>query len=143
MRVTRLPDSSHVGRRYAAPGQVIDPERAAAFGAAIAGADGAAPSGEVPPTFAAVYCLFPTLAMLFSDPDVGVNLAGLIHGEQSFEWPAPVHAGDVVDSTAEIVGVDDKRGMTFLTLAVESTRPSDGQVVCSGRALLLIRGAPS
>ena len=138
-----MPDSSHVGRRYEAPGQVIDPQRAAAFAAAIAGADGVAPSGDVPPTYAAAYCLFPTMAMLFSDPDVGVNLAGLIHGEQSFEWPAPVHAGDVVDSTAEIVGVEDKRGMTFLTLAVESNRPSDGAVVCRGRALLLIRGAPS
>lgn len=138
-----MPDSSHVGRRYEAPGQMIDPERAAAFAAAIAGPDAAGPTGEVPPTFAAAYCLFPTLAMLFSDPDVGVDLAGLIHGEQSFEWPATVHAGDVVDSAAEIVGVEDKRGMTFLTLAVESKRPSDGEVVCRGRALLLIRGAPS
>ena len=138
-----MPDSSHVGRRYEAPGQVIDADRAAAFARAIAGADSGAGDGGVPPTFAAAYCLFPSLALLFTDPEVGVNLAGLIHGEQSFEWPAPIRGGDVVDSSAEIVGVEEKRGMTFLTLTVESRRPADGAVVCRGRSLMIIRGAPS
>ena len=138
-----MPDRSHVGRRYEASGQVIDAERADAFAGAIAGSDARALRGAVPPTYAAVYCLFPTMLMLFSDPDVGVNLAGLIHGEQSFEWPEPVRPGDVVDSTAEIVDVEEKRGMTFLTLAVESKRPADGAVVCRGRSLMIIRGGQS
>ena len=135
-----MPDASHVGRRYEARGQVIDPERARQFAAAISGTDGVPFPGAVPPTYAAVYCLFPTLGQLFGDPEVGVNLAGLIHGEQSFEWPASVHEGDVIDSSVEIVGVDDKRGMTFLTLEVEATRPGDGEVVCRGRSLMIIRG---
>ena len=138
-----MPDRSHVGRRYEAPGQVIDAERAGMFAGAIAGSDARALGQAVPPTYAAVYCLFPTLALLFTDPEVGVNLAGLIHGEQSFEWPEAVLAGDVVDSTAEIVDVEEKRGMTFLTLAVESTRPTDGAVVCRGRSLMIIRGGQS
>jgi hypothetical protein len=138
-----MPDSSHVGRRYEATGQVIDTERVEAFARAIGGTDGVALGDAVPPTFAAVYCLFPTLALVFTDPEVEVNLAGLIHGEQSFEWPRPVRRGDVVDSTAEIVGVEEKRGMTFLTLAVESRRPADGEVVCRGRALMIIRGGQS
>lgn len=138
-----MPNSSHIGRRYEAPGQVIDAERAGAFARAIAGPDDGAAGHDVPPTFAAAYCLFPTLALLFTDPEVEVNLAGLIHGEQSFEWPAPVHTGDVVDSSAEIAGVEEKRGMTFLTLEVESRRPADGAVVCRGRSLMIIRGAPS
>ncbi|HEX6537605.1 MAG TPA: MaoC family dehydratase N-terminal domain-containing protein [Candidatus Dormibacteraeota bacterium] len=138
-----MPNSSHIGRRYEAPGQVIDAERAGAFARAISGPGDGASAEDVPPTFAAAYCLFPTLALLFTDPDVEVNLAGLIHGEQSFEWPVPVHAGEVVDSSAEIVGVEEKRGMTFLTLDVESRRPADGAVVCRGRSLMIIRGAPS
>lgn len=137
-----MPDQSHVGRRYEAPGQLIEAERVEAFSRAIAGSE-SAPMPDVPPTFAAVYCLFPTLAKLFTDPEVGVNLAGLIHGEQAFEWPSPVRAGDVVDATAEIVNVEEKRGMTFLTLAVEARRPADDQVVCRGRSLMIIRGAPS
>lgn len=137
-----MPDRSHIGRRYEAPGQLVDAGRTEAFARAIAGADAVA-FPDVPPTFAAVYCLFPTLALLFTDPEVGVNLAGLIHGEQSFEWPSQVRAGDVIDSTAEIVNVEEKRGMTFLTLAVEARRPADEQVVCCGRSLMIIRGAPS
>src|SRR4029077_12776295 len=101
-----MPDQSHVGRRYSAPGQRIAPESARAMAQAIAGADTVREADTVPPTFAAVYCLGPTLAPLFTDPEVGIDLAGLIHGEQSFEWPAPVHPGDVIDATAEITSID-------------------------------------
>ena len=138
-----MPDPSHVGKRYAAPGQVVDGERARQMAAAIGGPDGAFEGDAVPPTFAAVYCLAPTLAQLFTDPEMGVNLAGLIHGEQSFEFPEPVHAGDVIDASAEVVGVEDKRGMTFVTLAVEAKRSGDDRVVCRGRSLMIIRGAPA
>jgi acyl dehydratase len=94
--------------------------------------------GAVPPTYAAVYCLFPTLYKLFADAEVGVNLAGLVHGEQSFEWPAPVHGGDVIDASAVITSVEDKRGMTFLTIDHEASR-QDGETVCRGRSLMIIR----
>jgi len=104
-----MPDQSHVGRRYTAPDQVIDAERAELMARAIAGSAEVAEPGAVPPTFAAVYCMAPTLAQVFADPDVGINLAGLIHGEQAFEWPEPVRAGDVVDATAEITAVQEKR----------------------------------
>ena len=136
-----MPDKSHVGRRYEAPGQVIEPERSRQFAAAIGGANGAAFAAGLAPTYAAVYALAPTFAQLFTDAEVGVNLAGLIHGEQAFEWPTPAHEGDVVDASAEIVGVEEKRGMTFLTLQVEARRPADDQVVCRGRSMMIIRGA--
>jgi acyl dehydratase len=95
----------------------------------------------VPPTFAAVYCLGPTLAQLFSDAEVGIDLAGLIHAEQTFEWPEQVRPGDVVDATTEITAVDAKRGMTFVRLAMEATRSGDQAVVCRGAALMIVRSA--
>ncbi len=133
-----MPDSSHVGRSYRAPGQVVDGERAARFAAAIAGDDEVFQPGTVPPTYAAVYLMFPALGQIFGDAEVGINLAGLIHGEQSFRFHAPIAAGDVVDSEATIASVDQKRGMTFVGVDMESTK--DGTPVCSGRALLIIRG---
>jgi hypothetical protein len=136
-----VPDQSHVGRRYSAPGQRVAPEAAAQMAAAIAGPDQVAEPGTVPPTFAAVYCLGPTLAQLFSDAEVGIDLAGLIHAEQSFEWPEQVRPGDVVDATAEITAVDAKRGMTFVRLAMEATRAGDRAVVCRGAALMIVRSA--
>jgi N-terminal half of MaoC dehydratase len=134
-----VPDRSHVGRRYSAPGQRIDPEPVLAMARAIAGTGEVREAGAVPPTYAAVYCLAPTLAQVFGDPEVGIDLAGLIHGEQSFEWPEPVHPGDVIDVTTEITSVDTKRGMTFVRLAMEATRPVDNAVVCRATSLMIVR----
>jgi hypothetical protein len=134
-----VPDKSHVGRRYTAPGQRIAPESARAVAKAIAGTTQVREPDSVPPTFAAVYCLGPTLAKLFGDSEVGIDLAGLIHGEQSFEWPEPVRPGDVVDATAEITSVDTRRGMTFVRLAMEAIRPADNAVVCRGTSLMIVR----
>ncbi len=136
-----MPDHSHVGRRYSAPGQRIAPESARAMAEAIAGSGQVPEPDAVPPTFAAVYCLGPTLAQLFGDPEVGIDLAGLIHGDQSFEWPEPVRPGDVVDATAEIVSVETKRGMTFVRLAMEAVRPADHAVVCRATSLMILRAA--
>jgi len=138
-----MPDASHVGRRYSAPGQVVDPDRAGRMAAVIAGAEEAPDRDVIPPTFAAVYCLAPAMAQLFSDQEVGINLAGLIHGEQRFEWPEPVRAGDVVDSEGVIESIEEKRGMTFLRVRVEATRPADGAVVCRSSSLMIVRGAAS
>src|SRR5205085_5336769 len=125
MAATPMPDASHVGRRYEARGQVVEVARARAMARAIAGADEPFEPDGVPPTFASVYCLAPTFAQLFTDEQVGINLAGLIHGEQSFEWPEPVRSGDVIDASAEIAGIEEKRGMTFVTLTVEAVRQAD------------------
>lgn len=133
-----MPDSSHVGRSYRAEGQVVDGTRAADFAKSIAGRDEVFQPGTIPPTFAAVYLMFPALGQVFGDAEVGINLAGLIHGEQSFTFHEPVAAGDVVDSEATIASVDDKRGMTFVGVDMRATRV--GTPVCSGRALLIIRG---
>lgn len=108
--------------------------------AAIAGPDPVAEPGAVPPTFAAVYCLSPTFAQLFADQEVGIDLAGLIHAEQSFEWPQPVRPGDVVDASTEITGIETKRGMTFVHLSMEAVRADDRAVVCRGTGLMLVRG---
>lgn len=137
-----MPDPSHAGRRYDAPGQVVDGARVARFARSVAGDGPGADLGEVPPTYAAVYCLFPTLGQLFLDPEVGLDLTGLVHGEQSFEFHRPVRSGDTIDASAEIVSIEDKRGRWFVTVAVEGHRP-DGEPVVSGRALLIAPGAAS
>lgn len=136
-----MPDSTHVGRRYVAQGQVVDPQGAARFAAAVAGSDPVPGDlGAVPPTYAAVYCLFPTLAQIFLDPEVGIRLDGMVHGEQEFTWHEPVSPGDVVDAAATIASVEDKRGRTYVTVEIEATRPENGARVLSGRALLLVAG---
>ncbi len=135
-----MPDLSHVGRRYLAPGQAVSAERVAEYASAVSGADAVYSPGSVPPAFAAVYCLLPSLAKVLADAELGIELAGLIHAEQSFEWPVPVRPGDVVEASAEVASVESKRGMTFVTLNLAATNQS-GHTVCRGRSLLLLRGA--
>lgn len=138
-----MPDASHVGRRYRADGQVIDADRVRSFAAAIAGDDPVAELGPVPPTYAAVYCLFPALGQLFFDSEVGLDLTGLVHGEQEFTFAGTVVPGDVVDADAEIVSVENKRGRVFVTVALRATRAGGGEQVCAGRALLIAAGSPA
>lgn len=137
-----MPDPSHVGRRYHAAGQVVDGERVRSFATAVAGDDQVFDPGAVPPTYAAVACLAPTMARVFMDSELGINLAGLIHGEQSFEWSGVLEAGDVIDSDAEISSIVEKRGLTFVTLLLEAKNQS-GATVCRGRSLLILRGGGS
>ena len=139
MTASSMPDASHVGRRFLASSQSVDAERVSRYAAAVGGTDGAYEPGSVPPTFAAVYCLMPTLAQLFADPELGIELAGLIHAEQSFEWPEPVRVGDVIDSSAEIASVERRRGLVFVTVSLEAVT-RQGRTVCRGRSLLLLRG---
>ena len=134
-----MPDQSHVGRRYEALAQKIEPEAVAAFAQAIAGADPVFDASSIPPTFAAVYCLYPTLGQLLMDDEVGIDLAGLIHGEQVFEWPNPLRAGDSVDASCRIAGVAEKRGLTFVDIECEAHRASDGVTVCRGTSKMIIR----
>jgi acyl dehydratase len=118
----------------------VRPERVAEYAAAVAGGDEVFSPGAVPPAFAAVYCLLPALAQVLADAEVGIELAGLIHAEQSFEWPVPAQPGDVVEASAEVASVEGKRGMTFVTLDLVAVNQS-GATVCRGRSLLLLRGS--
>ncbi|MGI8847504.1 MAG: MaoC family dehydratase [Candidatus Dormibacteria bacterium] len=134
-----MPDQSHVGRRYEAHGQTVDADRVSAFAQAVAGGDAGYAEGEIPSTFAAVYCLYPTLGQVFGDPEVGINLAGLVHGEQEFRWPNPVRLGDTIDATATIASVEEKRGLTFVGIDLTAVNQG-GLTVCNGRSLMIIRG---
>ena len=53
------------------------------------------PDVIAPPTFAIVVTSAANSALM-TDPDLGVNYAMIVHGEQSFTHTRPLHAGDVV-----------------------------------------------
>jgi hypothetical protein len=80
------------------------------------------------------------MAQLLGDQDLGLDLMKLVHGEQAFEFPNALSVGDVVDSTATLVSVDQKAGKTFLGIDLEAKRKADGATVCLGHSTLIIRG---
>ena len=92
-----------------------------------------------PPTFAIVVTSAGN-SKLMSDPDLGVNYAMVVHGEQSFTHARPLHAGDVVVAQSTIESIKQVRNMTTMAM-VTQVRTVDGEHVCTARSTLVERGA--
>jgi acyl dehydratase len=75
-----------------------------------------------------------------TDPEVGVNYAMIVHGEQSFEHSRPLHAGDVVVWQSTIESIRQRSDLTMLT-TVTQIRTVDGEHVCTARSTLVERGS--
>jgi acyl dehydratase len=97
------------------------------------------PDVIAPPTFAIVISSAAT-GKIVADPDLGVNYAMVVHGEQAFEHARPLHAGDVVVSQTTIESIKQIRNMTSLT-SVTEIRTVDGEHVGTARSTLIERGA--
>ncbi|MFH1150142.1 MAG: MaoC family dehydratase N-terminal domain-containing protein [Actinomycetota bacterium] len=91
-----------------------------------------------PPSFAAVYNLLGA-AKFFFDPEIQVNFAMLVHGEQEFEYLKPVKAGDVITSTGRIVDIAEKGNNDVIKFEARSVN-QDGDLVTIGRATFVVRG---
>ena len=97
------------------------------------------PDVIAPPTFAIVVSAAGS-AKVTHDPDLGVNYAMVVHGEQSFEHARPLHAGDVVVSQSTIESIRPIGSMTTMT-TVTQIHTVDGELVCTARSTLVERGA--
>jgi acyl dehydratase len=97
------------------------------------------PDVIAPPTFAIVVGAANS-ARVTHDPGLGVNYAMIVHGEQSFSYARPVHAGDVLVSQSTIESIRPVGSMTTLTTVTE-IRTVDGEHVCTARSTLVERGA--
>lgn len=97
------------------------------------------PDVIAPPTFAIVITSGAN-ARLMADPELGVNYAMVVHGEQSFTHSRPLHAGDVVVAQSTIESIKQIRTMTTMATVTE-IRTADGEHVCTARSTLVERGA--
>ena len=91
-----------------------------------------------PPMFAVVY-QFPAMAQAGVDPEVGMNLATLVHGGQEFAWGEPVCAGDEITTNVTCKSIDERDGKGFYVFESVSTN-QDGQRVCTGTWTNIVRG---
>jgi len=97
------------------------------------------PGLPVPPTF--LFCLEmegPNPAAIREM--LGLDYRRLLHGEQSFKYHAPAHAGDVLRFTQRIEDIYDKKGGA-LEFVVRSTRVDNqrGERVAEMRAVTVMR----
>jgi acyl dehydratase len=91
-----------------------------------------------PPMFCVVYSAG-AMAPAVLDPELGINLAMMVHGSQEFEWSEPVVAGDTITTTVKMKDRFDKNGMKFYVWGSESTN-QDGQNVVKGTWTNIVRG---
>ena len=91
-----------------------------------------------PPMFCVVYSA-PAVGPAVIDPEVGINLAAMVHGSQVFEWGEPVCAGDLVTTTARLSDLREKDDMTFYEFESVSVN-QDGQETVRGTWTDIVRG---
>jgi acyl dehydratase len=91
-----------------------------------------------PPMFAVVYSA-PAMAPAVLDPEIGMNLAMMVHGGQEFEWGKPVVAGDEITTTASVKDISERDGKGFYVFETVSTN-QHGDTVATGTWTNIVRG---
>lgn len=92
-----------------------------------------------PPMFCVVYSA-PAMGPAIMDPEVGINLAAMVHGSQEFEWGEPVCAGDVITTTPRLADLYEKEnGMIFYVYESVSVN-QDGEQTVKGTWTDIVRG---
>jgi acyl dehydratase len=91
-----------------------------------------------PPMFCVVYSA-PAMGPAILDPDVGINLATMLHGSQEFEWGEPVCSGDRVITQTTCKEIYEKNGMGFYVFESVSTN-QDGDRTVKGTWTNIVRG---
>jgi acyl dehydratase len=91
-----------------------------------------------PPMFCVVYSA-PAMGPAVLDPEVGMNLAAMVHGGQEFEWGEPVCSGDEITTTATCTDIYEKDGKGFYVFESTSLN-QDGKPTVRGTWTNIVRG---
>jgi acyl dehydratase len=91
-----------------------------------------------PPMFCVVYSA-PAMGPAILDPDVGINLAAMVHGGQEFEWGEPVCSGDEITTAATCADIFEKDGKGFYVFESLSTN-QDGETTVRATWTNIVRG---
>jgi len=126
---------AHAGRQYppTEPYEVTA-VKVSEFVAALGGQPlGPVGAGSVaPPTFAAVLAATAWQAM-FDDPELGLALRRIVHGEQRFAFDRPLRVGDRVRATLTLDKVRTRGPADIITASV-AVRTVDDEPVCTATA---------
>jgi len=96
------------------------------------------PDVIAPPTFAIVISMTSSRA-LQADPGLGLDYSMVVHGEQSFAYSRPLHAGDVVVATSTVESIRVIGGMSMMVTSTDISTV-DGEHVCTAKSTIVERG---
>lgn len=121
------------GKRYPPLRFAVDADRVRAFADAVEHR-----LGGVPPTFVTAPELAAGLSNVLDDPDLGIELSDVLHGEQAYEWRRPIAVGEALTAETTIERLRGRGATWFLTLHTE-LRDDAGDLVALGRCTLIVR----
>ena len=139
-----------VGRVYPPAGSyVVGREKVREFAAAIGDANPVSTSVEAaqafgyadvvaPPTFAIILTMKASEDVIF-DPELGLDYARVVHGEQRFAYTRPIVAGDELQVGTTIEAIRTMAGNDMITTRAEITTLA-GEPVASATSLIISRG---
>lgn len=96
------------------------------------------PDVVAPPTFPIVFSLSGAGEAL-ADPELGLNYAMVVHGEQRFEYQRPIYAGDELICASTITEIRSAGRNEFLTVRSDVTTTA-GEPVCRAYNTIVERG---
>ncbi|MET9338427.1 MULTISPECIES: MaoC family dehydratase N-terminal domain-containing protein [unclassified Nonomuraea] len=96
------------------------------------------PDVVAPPTFPIVFSL-QSGGDALGDPDLGLNLAMVVHGEQRFEYTRPIYPGDELVTTSTITEIRSAGRNELLTIRSDVTTVA-GEPVCTTYNTIVERG---
>jgi acyl dehydratase len=132
-------DESAIGKQYPAVTYEVGREKIREYANAIGAANPVHHDRETaraagfrdvvaPPMFCVVYSA-PALGPAIVDPEVGMNLAMLVHGGQEFVWSEPVCSGDEISTTVRVADISERDGRGFYVFESSSTNQGGDEVV--------------
>ncbi len=132
-------DPALAGRTFApTPPYAVSRAKIAEFNAAL-GAEPVNEGNTAPLTFPIVIA-FQAMTQLMTDPEVGIQLHNVIHGDQRFEQTRPIEAGDELVATLTIESLRAAAGMDMIGTRTE-VKTSSGEPVATAFATLVHRGS--
>jgi acyl dehydratase len=97
------------------------------------------PDVIAPPTFPIVVTMASSGSAV-ADPELGINYAMVVHGEQRFEYSRPLRAGDVVTAQSTIESIREVGRNVMMTTRTE-LRTLGGEHVVTAFSTIVERGA--
>jgi acyl dehydratase len=129
-------DPSLSGRAFPATRALeVTEERISAFAAATGTPYQA--GGPAPATFPIVVA-FDAMQALMADPEVGIELHHVVHGQQRFVHERPVRAGDSLRAELSVTGLRQIGGADIISTSSAIT-DAEGRLVCTAEATLVHR----
>jgi acyl dehydratase len=97
------------------------------------------PDVIAPPTFLTTVGMSLSGGGPISDPELGLNYALVVHGEQRFVHHRPVRPGDVLTAKTTIEGIRDAGTNELMRMRMDIST-SEGELVCEAYNLVVSRG---